>query len=421
VRVLQLNINYRGTGADRCARELYEELPSRGVDVSFWASRRGPEDPAEIRELCDFFDAATAPLEVLPDLTDWRHRRSIRALRSITREDFDVVHLHILHSGWISVRAVHELAARVPCVWTLHDDWAPTLGIGYNLTGILSPHEVKQLSHGIIRHVPYDRYHDNYKWRRTRRFLSKWLPQAGVVICPSRYMTELAENSGVFQHSRILQIPNGTRMLDVAESSMDRGAAKGSYGFNPDLPVVLMGAANLAQAHKGIDLGIDAINALAPRSRIQVLLLGHAGDTVASRLHCEKFVCAYAGSDAELARAYRAANVTLMPSLGENFPYAALESMACQTPLVAFSIGGMPEIVGIYGERGLLARAIGAKELSCRLEQIISHDQERTAMGLNAQSWVRRNCGMSHYLDRILEAYQEASLVAMAPPVHLRS
>lgn len=417
MRVLQLNINYRGTGADRCARELYEKLPGCGVDVSFWVSRRRPGDPPEVRELCDFVDATTAPLEAFPDRTDWRHRRSIRSLRSITRDDFDVVHLHILHSGWISIRAVHELATRVPCVWTLHNEWAPTLGVTYNLTGILSPREVKQLSHGLIRNVPYDRYHENYKWRRTRRFLSKWLPQPEMVICPSRYMTELAQNSGVFQHSKILQIPNGTLMLEVAESSMVRGAAKRSYGFNPDLPVVLMGSADLAQAHKGTDLGIDAINALAPSNRIQVLMLGHAGDAMARRLRCEKFVCAYAGSDSELARGYRAADAMLMPSLGENFPYAALESMACQTPLIAFPIGGMPEIVGAHGERGLLAHAIGAKELSCCLKRMISHDDERTAMGLNAQSWVQQNCGMSQYLGRILETYREATLHYCPTPV----
>jgi glycosyltransferase involved in cell wall biosynthesis len=410
VKVLQLNINFRGTGADRCARELYEMLPGRGVEVAFWAARRLAGDPPEVGELCDFVDAATAPLETFPDLTDWRHRRSIRDLGAITRRDFDVVHLHILHSGWISTRAVHDLAARVPCVWTQHNEWAPKLGMTYDLTGILSPREVKQLSHGLIRHVPYDRYHDNFKWRRTRRFLSNWLPQPKIVICPSLYMTALAQNSGVFPHSRILQIPNGTVMLEVTESGMDRSAAKRSYGFNLDLPVVLMTSADLAQAHKGVDLGIDAINAMAPGKRVQVLLLGRSGDAVASRLRCEKFVCAYAGSDAELARAYRAADVTLMPSLGENFPYVALESMACQTPLLAFSIGGMPEIVGTAGERGLLARSIDAKELSCCLGHMISHDDERTAMGLNAHSWVRQHCGMSQYLDRILEAYQEASL-----------
>jgi glycosyltransferase involved in cell wall biosynthesis len=199
-------------------------------------------------------------------------------------------------------------------------------------------------------------------------------------------------------------------MLEVEESSMDRAAAKRAYGFNPDLPVVLMTSADLSQAHKGVDLGIDAINALDSGKRVQVLLLGRAGDAVASRLRCEKFVCAYAASDAELACAYRAADVTLMPSLGENFPYAALESMACQTPLIAFSIGGMPEIVGTSGERGLLASSIDAKELSRCLGRLISHDDERNAMGFHAQSWVRHNCGMSQYLDRILEAYREAAL-----------
>jgi len=118
----------------------------------------------------------------------------------------------------------------------------------------MSPSDVKRLSHGPIRYIPYHRYHENYKWRRTRHFLDRYRPQPKVVICPSEYMAGLARSSGVFPRSEIVHIPNATRMLDRPETTMDRAEAKAALGLSTDRPALLMVSADLAQAHKGIGL-----------------------------------------------------------------------------------------------------------------------------------------------------------------------
>ncbi len=47
---------------------------------------------------------------------------------------------------------------------------------------------------------------------------------------------------------------------------------------------------------------------------------------------------------AELAKWYRAADVTVLPSLSEGVPNVLLESIACGTPFIASDVGGIPEI-----------------------------------------------------------------------------
>lgn len=53
--------------------------------------------------------------------------------------------------------------------------------------------------------------------------------------------------------------------------------------------------------------------------------------------------------DAELARLYCGARVTVIPSLWEGFGLTALEAMACGSPVAASNRGGLPEAVGEAG------------------------------------------------------------------------
>lgn len=404
MRVLQLNIQYRGTGADRCARELYEWLPTVGLASEMWVADRKPGDPAGVRAIRPRRERALAPLETFPDLTDWRHFGCVAALRSLSQIDCDVVHIHNIHSGAFSIRAVQELAARFPCVWTLHDEWAPNLGLTYNLTGKISPVETMALSHGPLRYIPYYRYHENYKWRRTRGFLRRYLPQPSVVVCPSQYMARLAKDAGVFSEAEIVHIPNGTRMPSVPEASMDRQRARGTLGLGPG-PVVLMVSADLAQAHKGTGLGIAAVKKLDPSLGVQVLLMGGSADELSHSLQPLRTVSIAACNDADLARAYRAADVTLIPSLGENFPYVGLESLTCGTPLVAFRIGGLPEMIG-RNERGIVCESLDPEEMAVHIGSLLGDHSRRQRLAEQGSAWVRDVCDMTRYLRNIRGVYE---------------
>lgn len=405
MRVLQLNIDHFGTGADRCARELFEELPKIGVETSMWVSRRRANTPPEVRAIRRGWEHWLDPLEAFPDLTDSRHLGSIAALRSISKDDFDLVHIHNIHSGWISIAAVRELTERFPCVWTIHDEWAARRGLTCELTGKLSPSEVKSLSHGPIRYIPYHRYHENYKWRRTRRFLERYMPQPAKVICPSEYMFHLVKDSGVFEKSEILHLPNGTRMPELSESQSDQAEARASVGLNPQIGTVLLVSADLAQAHKGVGMGIEAINAAAQKLELQVLLLGSSVPSIAKSLKSVNVISMYAPNDSALAKAFRCADVTLIPSLAENFPYVAIESLACEVPVVAFPIGGLPEIIG-NNERGIVCERIDTLEMSVRLSHLLSNQILRKSMGRSGREWVKGNCSMSKYLESILRIYR---------------
>ncbi len=75
--------------------------------------------------------------------------------------------------------------------------------------------------------------------------------------------------------------------------------------------------------------------------------------------------------DEQLSLLYSAANVTVVPSREDNMPLSAMESQSCGTPVVAFSIGGLPDIVK-QKESGFLVDIGNPAELMVGINWAIS-------------------------------------------------
>ena len=72
---------------------------------------------------------------------------------------------------------------------------------------------------------------------------------------------------------------------------------------------------------------------------------------------------------------YSAADVFLTPSLEANLPNTVLESLACGTPVVAFHIGGMPDMLD-YQRNGFLVKNLSAQGFSDGIEWTLNHLDE---------------------------------------------
>ncbi|HIM37136.1 MAG TPA: glycosyltransferase family 1 protein [Dehalococcoidia bacterium] len=92
----------------------------------------------------------------------------------------------------------------------------------------------------------------------------------------------------------------------------------------------------------------------------------------------------------ELPLYYNAADVCVVPSYYESFGLAALESMACGTPVVAARVGGLSTIVQ-HGRTGFLKSWRCPEAFANSLEMIISSDRLKQSMGLASR---RRAEGM---------------------------
>jgi alpha-maltose-1-phosphate synthase len=117
---------------------------------------------------------------------------------------------------------------------------------------------------------------------------------------------------------------------------------------------------------------------------------------------------------------YTHAAVFVCPSVYEPFGIINLEAMACETPVVAAAVGGIPEIV-VPGETGLLVPldAEGgdspeprdpdsfSRALAAAVNDLMAAPDRRAAMGKAARARVLQHFSWTHIAAVTLEFYRE--------------
>lgn len=91
----------------------------------------------------------------------------------------------------------------------------------------------------------------------------------------------------------------------------------------------------------------------------------------------------------------------VLPSLSEGLPMTVLEAFSLAIPVVATEVGGVPEVV-TDGKNGLLAPPDNPEALAEVLVKMLSDDQMRTQMGIEAQKTYRRQFS----IERMVGEYE---------------
>ena len=400
MRVLLISPKYHGGGAERCARELFDGLPSVGIDTTLFVARRAPDDPPNVVPVRLPGEKYLRAFElILKRPIDGRHIGSTIRLGTIRPGQFDIVHLHNLHGGWVSSSAVQKLCARFPSVWTLHDEWAVTTGLPYDLSRVYSESEIiaqfgaePVLSPGHTKALAI------------QRDVVKRLPRPQTVISPSQYILDLAGTCPWFSKAARIRLPYGVTMLTEPNSNVSRHEARKHHGLPQDSSVILLVAANLKSPYKGIHYAIEAINRLT--APMHVLLVGTDSNEIAKLLKHPTVATGFLASQSDLALAYRAADVTVIPSVADNYPYVALESLSCSTPLVCFTIGGMPELAG-NEDRGICCPPFDTLAMAAAVHDLLTHKDKRAVLGNTGKQWVWAHCAYDSFLKSHVRIYAE--------------
>ena len=108
----------------------------------------------------------------------------------------------------------------------------------------------------------------------------------------------------------------------------------------------------------------------------------------------------FVGKQARIADYLAVADVFLLPSQEESFGLAALEAQACEVPVVATRIGGIPEVV-TDGETGFLSNIGDTEKMADDALKFVKNDELRRTFGLRG-----RELAISRYSsEKIIPQY----------------
>ncbi|MBP9665172.1 MAG: N-acetyl-alpha-D-glucosaminyl L-malate synthase BshA, partial [Pyrinomonadaceae bacterium] len=108
----------------------------------------------------------------------------------------------------------------------------------------------------------------------------------------------------------------------------------------------------------------------------------------------------YVGKQANIADYMGIADVFLLPSELESFGLAALEAQACEAPVVATRIGGIPEVV-TDGESGYLSNVGDVEKMSADTLRLLGDEDLRRSFGRKG-----RELAVERYsTDKIIPQY----------------
>ena len=102
---------------------------------------------------------------------------------------------------------------------------------------------------------------------------------------------------------------------------------------------------------------------------------------------------------------YSAADVAVAPSKQENLSNTVMESLACGTPVVAFDIGGMPDMID-HQVNGYLATPFEPNDLACGMMWVLENESRHDTLSQRARQTVVERYALKAVANRYLELYQ---------------
>jgi glycosyltransferase involved in cell wall biosynthesis len=303
-------------------------------------------------------------LECFRDPSSSRRSEVNRQLTSIlSKEKSDLVWFHNISGGgkwgW-SEEMISIARQRSPVIWTLHDMWA----LGDSRESYWQ--EDSGVESGKCKGAGKSRVEG--VCRKPGKY-------PVILTAPSRWLADLAKE---WTGMECVFLPNP---IDLKlYSPGDRIAARRRWGLPEKGLVILAGADSLADPRKGFDLLREAWGS-ARRNGATLALFGRHGKNRPYETYLGKLT-----SDLEMVAAYQAADLYVHPARMENAPCQIQESLACGTPVLAFAIGGIPEMIQ-SGENGYLAAETTGESLNDCMNEAFTNSKKLSRMRVQCRKF----------------------------------
>lgn len=108
----------------------------------------------------------------------------------------------------------------------------------------------------------------------------------------------------------------------------------------------------------------------------------------------------------ERDRLFEACSIFVLPTWFEGQPVSLLEAMAAGMCVAASKVGGIPQILGVKPEPGIMMEAKNPQEIADTLIRLLQDEELRKELGSRARQRILENYDITVYMDRLMQHYE---------------
>jgi glycosyltransferase involved in cell wall biosynthesis len=306
----------------------------------------------------------------------------------------DIIHLHWINGGMINFKKLKTF--NKPIVWTMRDMWPFTGGCHYSLD---CDNFKKQC--GACPQLKSDLHNDLSRWVLKRK--NSNIPKDLYPVAISNWLGEEVRNSTLFSNFKVRVIPNCIDM--ELFKPIEKMLAKKILNLPLNKQTVLVGAKNVHDSYKGFPKFIESVNFIKNKD-LHFAFFGKTDKTVLDELNISYIDLGSFTDELSLSLVYSAADVFVAPSIQEAFGKTLVESMACETPVVAFNATGPKDIVA-HKQTGYLAKPFEPEDLARGIEWVLEDEKLKNSISQKAREKAVECFEIKKVAKQYLKLYKE--------------
>src|SRR3712207_4793000 len=203
------------------------------------------------------------------------------------------------------------------------------------------------------------------------------IAQSDGVTAVSHYLKQATAETFQFEH--IAVIPNFICATDYSRKPREGLRRE----LSPNGEPLLVHVSNFRPVKRPVDCVEILARVRARGVTARLVMVGDGPERVNAehRARCLNVMehCSFVGKQPKITDYLSVADVLLLPSEQESFGLAALEAMACEVPVIASRVGGIPEVV-TDGETGCLSEMGDVEKMSADAALLLKDESLRGEM-----------------------------------------
>ncbi|MBC7996886.1 MAG: glycosyltransferase [Leptolyngbya sp.] len=389
------------TGSRFNGQDLQIDLNRRGYDSHHLVWEKQGQNATTQELNFPFKNAITSSISALEKELSVQSLLYPSALALEQNEYFkasDLVHYHLLHTGWFSLLSLPTLTKKKPSVFTLHDPWAATGHCVY-------PRQCERWKTGcgscpdldVLWAIKKD--NTNLMWKiKDHIYKNSRLD----VIVASKFMQDFALQSPLLSRFDLHLVPFG---IDLEKfKPINYAEKRRKLGIYPDNTVICLRAS--VSPFKGLEYVFEALEKLTTAKPLTILTFEARGQFSKYLGKHQLIDLGWVENQDDIVDAYQSSDLFLMPSTAEAFGVMAIEAMACAKPTIVFEGTSLSEVV--FAPRGGISVPQGdSSALAVAMDNLIDNPELRHAIGAQARQLAIEHYSWNSHVNRVISVYEE--------------